>query len=161
MIKRNKYCTSHINNNILKAFAFLLLMTCAVFYTNAQTILAPRLTCIVNDFVGGNVSISWENVNNPCGPFVSYKIYGSNTKAGPYALITTISSQAQTNYIHTNALSPNGTWYYYMEADFNCPGFTPAQSDTIQNESNPKVPQILSVDVDSTNHVTFNWLPSE
>jgi hypothetical protein len=31
---------------------------------------------------------------------------------------------------------------YYMEADFNCPGFTPAQSDTIQNESNPRVPQI-------------------
>ncbi|MBP6516768.1 MAG: gliding motility-associated C-terminal domain-containing protein [Chitinophagales bacterium] len=161
MIKQKKYCTASKSNSISKGFALLLLMSLAVFQTQAQTILAPRLTCIVNDFVGDNVSISWENVNNPCGPFVSYKLYGSNTKAGPYSLITTIASQAQTNFVHTNALSPNSTWFYYMEADFNCPGFTPAQSDTIQNESNPRVPQIVSVDVDSTNHVTFNWLPSE
>ncbi len=113
---------------------------------------------MVNDFVGGNTTVSWQNVSNTCGAFVGYKIYASNTRTGPYNLLTTIATQSQTSYIHIGAAV--GTWYYYMESDFNCPGATILQSDTIQNEANPTTPLIKNVDVNPDGTVTFNWYPS-
>jgi fibronectin type 3 domain-containing protein len=128
--------------------------------SKAQNILPPTLTCVINDFVGSNITIEWQNVNNPCGAFVSYNVYAANSVNGPYTLIATITNQAQTTYIDSGALTTNQTWFYYMEAEFNCPGFTPLQSDTIQNESNPKVPAIISASVNPDNSVTFTWAPS-
>ncbi len=147
---------------LLKSRIALLILFATIFSANqAQNIAAPRLTCVVNDFVGSNITIEWQNVANACGPFVGYKIYASNNKTGPYSLLTAINTQSQTSYTHTGALGSNPNWYYYMETDFNCPGGTTLQSDTIQNESNPKVPEIISATVNPDNSVTFNWAPSQ
>lgn len=144
----------------LVSIALLFVFAIKPNLVHSQSIASPRLTCIVNDFVGSNVSITWQNVANSCGPFVSYTLYGSNTKTGPYSVITTINTQSQTTFVHSGALSINPTWFYYMEANFNCPGFTPSQSDTIQNESNPLTPAILSVSANQDGNVTFSWQPS-
>lgn len=81
-------------------------------------------------------------------------------QTGPYNVVATFTNQTQTTYTHNGALSINPTWFYYMEANFNCPGSTPSQSDTIQNESNPLTPAILSVSANQDGHVTFSWQPS-
>lgn len=124
----------------------------------AQTVAAPQLDCVVNDFVGGNTTLTWTNVPNSCGAFVGYNIYAANSSAGPFSLLATITTASQTSYVHIGAAS--GTWFYYMEADFNCPGATILQSDTIQNEANPKTPQIRNVTVTANNTVVFDWYES-
>lgn len=145
----------------VKSIALLISFVIFSFSAQAQTVFSPRLTCVINDFVGSNITIEWQNIPNGCGPFVGYKIFAANNINGPYVLLTTVTNQAQTSYTHSAALTSNPNWYYYLEADFNCPGATVLQSDTIQNESNPKVPQIINATVNPDNSVTFNWVPSE
>lgn len=125
---------------------------------HAQTIAAPVLQCVVNDFTNNDVKLDWINTANSCGSFNSYKIYGANNRLGPYSLLATITNSAQTTWSHTGAAS--GTWFYYMEADFNCPSALVLQSDTIQNEANPRTPEIISVSVDCDGHPLFCWKPS-
>ncbi|HEY0261558.1 MAG TPA: gliding motility-associated C-terminal domain-containing protein [Chitinophagales bacterium] len=142
---------------MMKRFLIFLLTNIA-FFAQAQTVVAPRLTCVVNNFGSGNVNITWQNQTNNCGAFVDYEIYGSNTQNGTYTLIATITNPTQTTYTQVGAAAQ--TWYYFMVANYNCPGATVLHSDTIRNESNPQVPVILSADVDSANNVTFTWAPS-
>lgn len=147
-----------LSSALRKGFTLLVFLT-PLLCVNAQTIVAPRLTCVVNDFGGGNVDITWQNNANACGAFVSYTIYGSNSISGPYSVIATITSQTQTTYTHVGAAAQ--TWYYYMEADFSCGGgATILHSDTIRNESNPQTPVIIMADVDENDNVTFSWQPS-
>lgn len=125
----------------------------------AQTIVAPRLTCVVNDFGNGNINLTWQNNPNACGAFVSYIIYGANAINGSYSVIATVTDETQTTYTHIGAAAQ--TWFYYMEANYNCgTGTTVLQSDTIRNESNPQTPVIVSADVDENDRVTFSWQPS-
>jgi hypothetical protein len=145
----------------LKRYFVSLLMIVFVHQISfAQNIVAPRLTCVVNDFVGSNVNLTWQNNANPCGPFLSYIIYASTSQTGPYNVIGTITTQGQTTFTHLGALGSSPTWFYYMEANFTCPGATILQSDTIQNEFNPRTPVILSTSVNPDNTVSFNWVPS-
>lgn len=91
---------------------------------------------------------------------MSYKLYAANSKNGPYNLQATITNVTQTSYLHSGALSSNPTWFYYLEADFNCPGASVLQSDTIQNETNPQRPILNYVDVNPDGSTTIHWLPS-
>ena len=138
--------------------SFLLL----TFFTESfsQTILAPDLQCVQNDAVNGNITLSWTNPPaNPCGAFVQYTIYASLTgAAGPYNQVA-VTNQAATSYLLTGYLSSSPTWYFYMEANYNCAGATVLQSDTVNNLS-PITPQIINVDADANDNVVFNWQPS-
>ena len=126
----------------------------------SQTILAPDLQCVQNDAVNGNITLSWTNPPaNPCGAFVQYTIYASSTgAAGPYNQAA-VTNQAATSYLLTGYLSSSPTWYFYMEANYNCAGGTVLQSDTVNNLS-PITPQIINVDADANDNVVFNWQPS-
>ncbi len=130
---------------------------CSFAIANAQFIPAPDLQCVTNNAVSSNVILSWTNQGNPCGgAFNGYRIFVADTKAGPYNLVTTITDENQRSFTDLNRLSSGGTWFYYMEADYTCAGFTTLQSDTIQNAP-PAVPQIVNVDVTPDNNIVFNW----
>ena len=110
------------------------------FSVRAQTVVAPRLTCVVNNFSSGNVDITWQSQTNSCGAFVSYEIFRCNA-SGTCSSIATIANQAQTTYTDVGAAT--GTCSYYMVANYSCgAGATVLHSDTIRNESNPQVPAI-------------------
>ena len=143
---------------IKKSILFSLLLLVA--FAKAQVIPAPDLQCVTNNAVSSNVVLSWTNPTTPCGgAFVGYNIYVSSTKAGPYTLVATVTTQNQQSYVDVSRLSGGANWFYYMEADYNCPGFTRAQSDTIENRP-PTAPNIINVDVQPDNSVVFNWEPS-
>ena len=126
----------------------------------SQTILAPDLQCIDNNNSNGNLTLYWTNpAQNPCGSFVQYTIYSSrNGPAGPYN-DTSVTLSSATSIVLPNYLSVSPTWYFYMEAKYNCQGAVTLQSDTINN-LNPITPQIKNVDVTTGGDVTFNWAPS-
>ncbi|MBL0309752.1 MAG: gliding motility-associated C-terminal domain-containing protein [Bacteroidetes bacterium] len=125
-----------------------------------QTILAPDLQCVENNNVNGNITLYWTNApTNPCGAFVEYTIYASqNGPNGPFNPIA-VTTQSATSFVLANYLSLSTTWYFYMEAKYNCPGATALQSDTINN-LNPATPKIINVDVTPGGDVIFNWAPS-
>lgn len=141
----------------------LTILLFSIFFSEsfAQTILAPDLQCVQNDNTNGNITLSWTNPpNNPCGTFGQYTIYASSTgPAGPYTAFP-VTSQAATSYLLTGLLSSGAPdWHFYMEAIYNCPGFTILQSDTVENKT-PVTPLIVNVDVTPGDDVIFNWEPS-
>ncbi|HWB62692.1 MAG TPA: gliding motility-associated C-terminal domain-containing protein [Chitinophagales bacterium] len=127
----------------------------------SQVIVPPALQCVTNDNVNGNITLSWANPPvNPCGAFVQYTIYASsNGPNGPYDSVIAVTNQSATTYTLTNYLATSQNWYFYMEADYNCPGATVLQSDTVNN-LNPATPQLVNVTVTANNQVIINWLPS-
>jgi len=141
---------------------FLLSFLISVFCLSSfsQTIFAPDLQCVVNDAANGDITLYWTNPPaNGCGAFVQYTIYASQTgAAGPYNPVA-VTNQAATSFLLTGYYSISPNWWFYMEADYNCPGATILQSDTIDN-LNPAVPQIVNVTVTPAGDVIFNWLPS-
>ena len=139
---------------ILSIFCF-----CSIGF--AQTIVAPDLQCVQNDNVNSNITLFWTNPPaNPCGSFVAYEIYGSSTgNLGPYTLLQTVPNQAATFSLIAGLLATAPTWYFYIEASYNCPGATILQSDTVNN-LNPITPKIVSVDVTPAGNVVFTWAPS-
>lgn len=136
---------------------FLVTILCLAGYS--QVILAPDLQCVQNDQVNGDITLYWTNPPaNACGAFVQYTIYGSSTgPGGPYTA-TAVTTQSATSYTFTGALGVSTTWYYYMEASYNCPGAAVLQSDTVNN-LNPTTPTIVNVNVTPGGQVEFNWLP--
>ncbi|MBL7778884.1 MAG: gliding motility-associated C-terminal domain-containing protein [Chitinophagales bacterium] len=139
----------------LLAFVFVAFAMC---FCAAQNILPPDLQCVKKDAANNNVTLEWTNIANPCGPFVSYTIYYSTSLSGPYNQLAVITTAAQTSYVHTGGASLGQTLYYYIVPDFNCPGFTPLNSDTVSTDP-PLPPQIVNVTVVNGQSV-INWIPS-
>ncbi len=147
----------------MKQKFFFLSVLLLNFFTGsfAQTIFAPDLQCVENNAANGNITMSWTNPPaNACGAFVQYTIYASSAgPTGPYDSIIPVASQSATSMVLTGYLAANPTWYFYMEASYNCAGATVLQSDTVNN-LNPITPQIINVDVNAGGDVIFNWQPS-
>lgn len=141
--------------SILFTFYFLI---CISFFAKSQTLQAPDLQC-VNVLSNGDIVLTWSTPPpDPCGAFIEYKIYRSNSLIGPYTLILpTVTVQAQTTYTDPN---PGvGTWYYYMESSYACAGYTSLSSDTLDSNA-PLAPVIDFVTVQSPNHVLIQFQPS-
>lgn len=140
---------------------FLIFNLSLLFFLRSfsQIILAPDLQCVVTDASNGNITLYWTNPPaNPCGAFVQYTIYASSTgSAGPYNTFAE-TNQAATSFVYLNAISISSTWYFYIEANYNCPGATVLQSDTVNN-LNPSTPQIVNVDVTQNGNAVINWIP--
>jgi gliding motility-associated-like protein len=140
-------------------FITAVLMPALFLVSFGQTILAPDLQCVQNDVVNNNVTLSWTNPPaNPCGAFVQYTIYFSQTPGGPYTT-RAVTNQAATSEVVPGILGAGPTWYFYMEAQYNCPGATVLQSDTVNNLS-PTTPVIVSADVTGSGDAIFTWQPS-
>jgi len=139
----------------------ILLLTFAFVSVQAigQTIPAPQINCASTNSANGEVTITYDtsNVSNPCGgSFEGYVIYGAqDSPNNSYSVIDTIQNAGQTEYIHAG----NGTvvdWYYYMVAIFDCPGATPASSDTISEEP-LEAPELNFVTITKGDSVLLDW----
>ncbi|MFN8309587.1 MAG: gliding motility-associated C-terminal domain-containing protein [Chitinophagales bacterium] len=150
---------SRANFGVIKRFVAILLFFCAIRVA-AQTIAAPHLECVLNDFTGNNITLTWSNVPNACGPFVNYLIYGADPANGVYNVVGTVTNAAQTSFTINGALVLHSNWCFYMEANYNCAGAVIQQSDTICNEPNPQTPEIISASVQIDGHTLFSWKPS-
>lgn len=117
----------------------------------AAQVLPPNFICIKND------TLLWEIPNNTCGAFSSYDIFASQNPAGPYSLLAAITNQGQTSFFHSNAGS--GTWHYYLQSNFNCPGQVALSSDTLDNRI-PEPPRLSSVSVNADKDIELSWSPS-
>lgn len=126
-------------------------------HLQAQVINAPDLAC-ASTLVNGDVLLTWNLPSNICGPFVSYDIFGSSTGAsGPYNLLTSVTNQTATTFLHSGANGTSTTWHYYMMSNYNCPGYTALSSDTVDN-LDPVSPSIINATVVG-NSVELNWMP--
>lgn len=122
-----------------------------VFITNslAAQIAAPTLRCIKRD------TVIWDIPSVTCGTFNSYLLYASRNQTGPYQLLATITNRNQTNYHHATA--NGGTWFYYMQSNFNCTGQTRHSSDTVGNQP-PELNKVLAVSVTAGNSgIEIRW----
>lgn len=131
--------------HFLTLFTFLFLLQ-----TASAQVAAPDFLCVRND------TLFWNNVPNNCGTFNAYNIFTSENEDGPFTLLDAVTDQNQ-DFYYDNVLSGTVV-YYYLTADFNCPGEPTLTSDTLDNLLPPAV-EVLSATVTGT--VTdITWLPS-
>jgi gliding motility-associated-like protein len=126
--------------------ALILCLFCASV-AKAQ-IASPILRCVKQD------TLLWTPPVNSCGPFVSYLIYHARNIEGPYNVLTVINNPTQNRYFFNNLLG--GSWYFYMESNYNCPGQSRRQSDTVTNFP-PSITPIAAVSVLMGNEVEVRW----
>jgi gliding motility-associated-like protein len=107
----------------------------------------PDLICIEND------TLKWELPINTCGNFIAYDIYVSTDLGIPFALLTSVSDQGETQYYHENLLGEKR--FYYMTSQYDCPGEEVLSSDTLDNML-PIAQPISSVSV-VNGQVRLNW----
>ena len=143
---------------ILIKYCFILFIVLLQKQLISQSTIPADLICC-QTLVSGDVLLTWGPSPEACGPFVQYTIYYSNTFVGPYtAFIPSIPVMGTTSFTHVGANGTFTTWYYYIVAEYNCPGFTMTASDTLDN-LDPVAPEIDLVTVAGGLSV-LTWLPS-
>lgn len=130
---------------------FVLLLLLSFPLSIFSQILPPEFTCVSND------SLMWNTVNNTCGDFIAYDVYGSTNENGPYTVLASINDATATSFFHADA--NNQTWYYYLATNADCPGLTTMYSDTLDNLI-PVAEPIESVSVQAGG-VMISWYASE
>ncbi len=100
-----------------KIFLLVLIVFLFIAKTNANPILSPQPRC-VSVLPTGDVTLTWTIPIDPSASFVDYLIYTSTSLAGPYTLLTTITTYAQTNYTHIGANANVGAIYYYIQSEY-------------------------------------------
>ena len=99
----------------------------------AQATIPAQLLC-AQTLINGDVQLTWGTSAEGCGPFTEYQIYVSSTGLpGSFSLLGTEPLFATTSYTHVGADGALNTWYYYIVAIYDCPGFTQTSSDTLDN----------------------------
>jgi len=99
-------------------FLFFLAICLPSAFLFAQPVSSPDLKCLAVAS-NGDVTLTWTVPAVPGGNFVDYKIYSSLIQAGPYSLVTTISTYSQTNYTHVGANANSNRVYYLIRTDYN------------------------------------------
>lgn len=118
--------------------------------TGTAQVSAPDFLCVRND------TLFWNNVPNNCGVFNAYNIFTSENEDGPFTLLEQVTDPTQ-DFYYDNVL-PGTVVFYYLTADFNCPGQEVLTSDTLDNLLPPAV-EVLSATVNGT-ETDITWLPS-
>lgn len=126
-------------------------------WSYAQVVDAPALHCVSVDN-NSDVVLDWSIPVVVCGPFNAYYIYRATDINGPYSIVATINNQFQTTFTDDVNNGSAVTYYYFMVSDFNCPVYTFAHSDTLDN-LDPVTPEINYVTVNN-GLAEINWQPS-
>ncbi len=134
----------------MKQLALTLIFGIALGSALYGQVAPPTFLCVNND------TLVWETPVNNCGPFNAYLIFASQDIGGPYSQLASVTNPAQTEFVHENA--GMGTWFYYLESDFDCPGEPVLQSDTLDNRI-PEGAQLQAVSVNGSD-VEVSWIPS-
>lgn len=143
-----------------KTYTVILFFSFVFFFfqkTTAQSLIPCDLICATTG-VSGDVTLEWNLSTETCGPFIEYIIYASNNITGPYTLLDFVFIESTTTYIHVGADGTSTTWYYFVQALYDCPGYTITNSDTLDN-LDPVAPVIDYVSV-TTGGVNIFWEPS-
>lgn len=91
----------------------------------ASQITPPDFQCIRND------SLFWLNDLSSCGPYQSTSIFRANDAAGPFVEIQQINDPTAISFLDLN---PGGELrYYFLRYNYDCPGQTALNSDTLNN----------------------------
>ncbi len=136
-----------------KTVCVLLLLLGSFGIARSQTWQAPDLQC-VNVLSNGDIFLTWSNpAPDACGPFIGYVIYGSTNQSGPYIIIDTVVNQLQTTYIIADSV---GTWFFFMESLYACPGYIALTSDTVDTQK-PLPPVIDYVTVVSSTNTLIQF----
>ena len=120
----------------------------------AQATVSPQLLCSTTE-INGDVTLVWTESVETCGPFVAYNIYASTSIGVPYTLIGTLTDELDNSFTHVGADGAVTIWYYYLEAIYDCPGYTITLSDTLDN-LDPVAPDLVSVAVITGGQVRVN-----
>ncbi|MFN3939857.1 MAG: hypothetical protein ACK4IY_04675, partial [Chitinophagales bacterium] len=152
--------TMNTQKKYLPSVVFFAIIVCLLNISEikAQATNPPVFLCAYNE-IDGDVILIWGTTVETCGSFVEYNIYASNNLAGPYALLATIPSYSTFFYTHTGADGTFTNWYYYIEAVYDCPGYTFTLTDTLDN-ADPVAPEINYVSVGVGGNVDISWYPS-
>ena len=82
---------------------------------------APQPRC-VSVLPSGDVTITWSTPLDTGGTFHAYMIYTSNSAAGPFTLLDSISVYTQTTYTHLGANANVAPLYYFIQTLSGCGG---------------------------------------
>ena len=94
----------------------------------AQPVASPDLKCLAVA-TNGDVTLTWVTPSGP-GGFIDYKIFSSTVQSGPYTLVATINTYAQTSYTHVGANANTNRIYYLIQTDYNPGPIIAAPKDT-------------------------------
>ncbi|NJB86252.1 gliding motility-associated-like protein [Lewinella marina] len=132
----------------------LILLLTLILGDLAAQVAAPDFRCTRSE-AGGEI-LTWENVANDCGSYRGTRIYRAESADGPYALLATLTDPAATEYRDEN---PAGLQlFYYLNYDYDCPGATVMNSDTLDSFI-PVTPAIHFVSVVDGDPVIY-WTAS-
>lgn len=129
------------------SFLLFIILNIVPIATHAQ-VAAPNFKCVKRD------TLIWDIPTVSCGTVSGYAIYAARNISGPYQLLASIATAAETRYFHNN--TEGGNWYYYMETVANCSGQTRRQSDTLDNQP-PSLTSILTLNVVDSKTVEVRW----
>jgi hypothetical protein len=127
-----------------------------LFSVMAISAFAQVITCVNTDSDPNSIFISFQPPAAPCGPFVSYEVWGVTDTANTFTLIGTINNQATTSFIHVNAFNFGDPWFYYIVFNYNCPGVPAVVSPVATNAFSSFQPEIIRLDVTSTG-ILVEW----
>ena len=116
----------------------------------SSQIMPPTIQCISSD------TLFYTPVANSCGPFVSLDIFTSSNANGPFSFLDSVLDENADFYVDPN--SSGQILFYFIIPNFNCPGETTINSDTISNRP-PEVGILQTVSVEDGN-VELSWLAS-
>lgn len=98
--------------------------TVTINLVNTNVIQAPQINCIQTDATG-NVSINWDQVNDPGGSFAGYEVYSVQS-----GLIASYSSIGTTSHTITGLTSQED---FFIAVLSGCGGGTVRYSDTVSS----------------------------
>jgi len=130
-----------------RKFSAILVFWVLSYIPSQAQVLPPVINCITND------TIFFTPVSNSCGPFVSYEVFTSTSRNGPFTLLGSITNSASNFFLHPN--SSGQINYYFIRPNFDCPGVNVVDTDTILNRP-PEVGLLHTVSVEN-NFINLIW----
>lgn len=129
----------------MKKIITLILITLSIIITNAQ-----EIDCVVGPTGTSpqQITIDFSPPAVPCGPFVSYEIWGTDDENGTYELIETILVEATHTSVHSIPSDGGPIWYYYVIFNYNCGAGSPIITSNIAtNEFTNASIEIQNIDI--------------
>ena len=115
--------------HIFSVFAGLLLLPFVVIANPTNS--SPQIRCLAVDSIGG-VTVTWQiPADTDFHTFVSYNVYTSLVKGGPYTLSISVSPENQSSVILHGLNANSATVYFYMQTQTTS-GLS-ASIDTLQS----------------------------
>ena len=125
------------------------LITLIILIFGLASLNAQVIDCVIGPAgtAPSQITIDFTPPAVPCGPFVSYEIWGSEDENGTYSLIETILVEGTHTSIHNIPSNGGAIWYYYIIFNYNCVGNPPILSNIATNEFTNANIEIQNIDI--------------